>query len=70
MHHLDPIAQRIHDHAQYHRVLHVQRIARARGVIDVAFIIAGHVIGRVVDAAERQGRPHLVAFAGVVIDDV
>ena len=70
MHHLDPIAQAVHDHAQHHRMVQVQRVAGA-GIVDVIARIVGQpVIAAVVQPPEGQRRPHLVAFAGVVIDHV
>ena len=42
------------------------------GIVDVVALVARHqpVIAGVVDAAKAQRRPHLVAFAGVIVDDV
>ena len=49
----------------------IQRVA-ATGIVDVvaAILRAESVIGGVVDPAETEGRPHLIAFGGVVIDHV
>lgn len=64
---VDPVAQRIHHHLQHARMRQVERIAAAR-VVDVVALLARHqpVVARVVQPAERQRRPQLVAFAGVV----
>ena len=53
------------------RVRQIQRVAGA-GVVDVIALLVRHqpVVGRVVDALEGQGRAELVAFGGVVEDDV
>ena len=67
----DPVTQRIHQQLQHARVLHVERVPGAREIEVVARIVALEtVVGAVIDAAEAQRRPHLVALGGVVIDDV
>ncbi len=68
---LDPVAQRVHHHLQHARVRQVERIAAAR-VVDVVAFLARHqpVVACVVQPPERQRRPQLVAFAGVVEDHV
>ncbi|MNI19430.1 hypothetical protein D3C73_728670 [compost metagenome] len=50
---------------------HVECVART-GVVDVVARIVGHqsIVAGVVDALERQGRPHLVAFGRVVVDHI
>jgi hypothetical protein len=67
----DPVAQRVHQQLQHARVLHVQRVAAA-GEVHVVARRAGRqaVVGGVVDAAEGQRRPPLVALGGVVVDHV
>ena len=66
-----PVAQAVHDQLQHLRMAHVQAVAGA-GVVHVVARIVGHqpVVGRVVDAAEAQHRPELIAFGGVVVDHV
>ena len=70
MHLGDPVAQAVHDELQDVRVGHVQRVARPREVHVIARVGGQPVIGRVIDAAHRQRRPHLVALGRVVVDDV
>jgi hypothetical protein len=67
----DPVAEAVHDELQRPRMGHVQGIAGA-GVVHVVPTIAGHqaVVAGIVDASEGEGRPELVAFAGVVVDHV
>ena len=50
---------------------HVERVAGA-GVVHVVLraVLDEPVVGRVVDAAQRQRRAEVVALAGVVVDDV
>ena len=50
---------------------HVQGISAA-SVIHVVAPIVGHeaVVGGVVRAAKTQGRPHVIALAGMVVNDV
>ena len=52
-------------------VAHVQAVAGA-GEVEVVPGVVRHraVVGLVVDAAHRQHRPEVVAFGGVVVDDV
>ena len=67
----DPVAQAVHDQLQHVRVPHVQGVAGA-GVVHVVAAVVGHqpVVGGVVDALERQHRPEVIAFGGVVVDHV
>ena len=48
-----------------------ERIAGTGEVLVVTLLI-GHqpIVGRIVDAAVTERRAHMVAFAGVVVDDV
>jgi hypothetical protein len=49
----------------------LKAVAGAGGVEIVPPVVVGQpVVGGVVDAAERQRRPELVALGGVVVDDV
>ena len=67
-----PVAQRVHDQLQHVRAAHQQAVAGARGVEVVAAVwaLGQPVVVGVVDAAERQRRAEVVAFGGVVVDDV
>ena len=67
----DEVAQRVHDQPQHRRVHRVERVARAR-VVHVEARVVGHepVVALVVDAAEAEHRPEVVALGGVVVDDV
>jgi hypothetical protein len=66
-----PVAQRVHDHLKHVRVPHQQAVPGARGVHVVAPVVVHEpVVGGVVDAAEGQRRPHVVALGGVVVDHV
>ena len=52
-------------------VAHVERVAGAGGVVVVAGVVRVEaVVAGVVDAPERQRRAEMVAFGGVVVDDV
>ena len=66
-----PVAQAVHQELDRARVPHVERVAAA-GVVDVeARVLGGQaVVGRVVDAAEAERRPEVVALGGVVVDHV
>ena len=69
LHH--PVAQAVHDQLQHARAAHVQRVAAAGEVLVVARRVRLQpVVRRVVDAAQRQRRPEVVALRGVVVDDV
>ena len=67
----DPVAQRVHQHLQHVRVAYVEGVAAA-GVVDITPLVVGGqpVVAGVVDAAEAQRRPGLVALGGVVVDHV
>ena len=71
MHLARPIAQAVGDHLDHARMAEVERVSGA-GVVDVVARLIGQqpIIGGVVDALERQRRAALVAFRGVVVDDV
>jgi hypothetical protein len=67
----DPVPQAVHHQAQHVGVAHVQRVPGACVVL-VVLRLFGHraVVREVVDAAHGEGGPHVVAFTGVVVDDV
>ena len=66
-----PVAQRVHDQLQHVRVPHQQAVAGAGGVVVVLRLVVDQaVVGGVVDAAEAQRGPVVVALGGVVVDDV
>src|SRR5262249_8910354 len=68
---LNPITQRIYDHGRYHRMRQVERIAATGEILVVAQIAALEPIVRaVVDPAKAQGSAEMIAFRGMVIDDV
>ena len=67
----DPVAQRVHDELQDLRRAHEEGIARARRIEVVPTIpVDEAVVGGIVDTAEGEGRPHVVALRRVVVDDV
>ena len=70
MHLVDPVAQAVHHHLQDAGMNQVQSVAAA-GVVDVVAAVGLEpVIGRIVDAPEAQGRPHLVALGSMVVDHI
>ena len=71
MHLGQPVAQRVHDQLQGHRVADVERVAAA-GRVEVRARVAGvqPVVGGVVQAPVAQRRPELVALRSVVEHDV
>ena len=66
-----PVPQAVHDQLQHTRIEHVQRVAAA-GVVPVVPRLFGHqpVVGGIVDPSQRQRRPEMVPFSGVVVNDV
>ncbi len=71
VHFFDPIAQAVHDHLQHPRMGHIERIAAAGVVHVVAAVILYYAIVRsVVEAAEAEGRAHLISFARVVVNHI
>ena len=71
VHFLNPVSQAVHDQLQHTRRLHVQRVAATGKVLIVTAIVRHQaVIGSIVDSTQRQCRAPLVAFPGVVVDDI
>jgi hypothetical protein len=70
VHLLDPVPQAVHDELQRPRVGHVQRVAAAGEVHVVAAVVGQPVVGGVVDPAEAERGPQVVALGRVVVDDV
>ena len=67
----DPVAQAVHDELEDAGMGHVERVPAPR-VVHVVAPLVGHqpVVGRVVDAPEREGGSEVVALGGVVVDHV
>ena len=70
MHHVDPVAETIHDHPPHDGMIGVERVAGAAVVRVAGAIRVENVVRRVVQSAEAQGRPAVVPFSGVVEHDV
>src|SRR6202034_1282786 len=71
VHFEDPVAEAVHDHLQDARVGHVEGVSAAGEIHVEARVFGGEaIVGGVVDAPPGEGWAHLVAFAGVVVDDV
>ena len=67
----DPVPQRIHDELQGVGGAHVERVARSGGVeVVLRGVLDEPVVGGIVEAAESQGGPHVVALGRVIVDDV
>ena len=67
----NPVPQRVHHQLQHLRMTHLQAIPAAAVVhVETGVVVAQPVVRGAVDTAEAQGRPEMVAFAGVVIHDV
>jgi hypothetical protein len=67
----DPVPQRIHDQPQRLVVADVEAVPGAGRVVVVLRVARDQpVVGLVVDPAERQRRPQMVPFGGVVVDHV
>ncbi len=66
-----PVAQRVHDQLQGVRMPGVEAVAGAREVlVELQVTVEKPVVGGVVDAAEVERRPEVVAFCRVVVDHV
>ena len=66
-----PVAQRVHDQLQGVGIAGVEAVAGAGEVLVQAQVaVEQAVVGGVVDTAEVDRRPQVVAFGGVVVDDV
>ena len=71
MHLQHPVAEAVHDQLQHPRVGHVQRVATTGEVDVVAAVVRRQpVVRRIVDAAQGQRRAQLIAFRGVIVDNV
>ncbi len=74
MHHLDPIAQRIHDQADNRGTVEVEAVAAAAVIHVVASRRLGRtgqaVVGNVVDAAKTNARTELASLAAMVVNDI
>ena len=70
VHLLDPVAEAVDDHPADDRMIGVERVAGAAVVGVARAVVFEDVVGRVVESAEAQRRPAVVAFGGVVEDDV
>ena len=70
--HVDhPIAQAVHDQLERARMEQIERVSRAREIHIVARIFRHEpVVGEVVDSAETERRTQVIAFPGVVVNDV
>ena len=66
-----PVPEAVHDQLQHARASHVEGVPAAGEVLVVARRVRLQpVVGRVVDAAQRDRRPEMIPFRGVVVDDV
>ena len=71
MHLQHPVTQAVHDQLEDLRVADVERVAATGEIHVMARVILDHpVIDGVVHAAQAQGRPLLITFAGVVVDHI
>ena len=66
-----PVPEAVHDELQNTRTQHVERVPAAGevGVVPVRLVL-NSVVRLVVDSTQRNGRPQMVAFTGVVVDHV
>ena len=70
VHLFHPIAEAVHDHPADDGMIGVERVSRA-AVIGVArAVLFENVVGAVVQTAEAERRPAVVAFGGVIEDHV
>jgi hypothetical protein len=66
-----PVPQAVHDELQHLRALHVQRVAAAGEVQIIPSVVVDEpIVGGIIDAPQRQGRSKVIAFSGVVVDDI
>ena len=71
VHLLHPVPQAVHDELQDARAAHIECVAAAGEILVEARLVGEEaVVGRVVDPAQRQGRSKMIAFRGVVVDDI
>lgn len=70
MHLGHPVPQRVHDQLEHVRGPHQQRVPGARGVHVVLRVVGQPVVRGVVQAAEGERRPQVVALRRVVVHHV
>ena len=70
VHLLDPVAETVDDHAADDGMVGVERVAAAAVVGIARAVLLEDVVRAVVQPAEAQRRPGVVAFRGVVEHDV
>ena len=71
MHLADPITQTVHDELERARMEHIEGVAGAGEIQVKARIFREQpVVGRVIDPAKAERRPEMIAFGGVIVDDV
>ena len=66
----DPVPQAIDDVVANHRMVAVHRVPAAGKISVNALVVAEHVIDLVVQTTKIEQRPMLVAFGGVVEDNI
>src|SRR5580658_1012515 len=68
---VDPVPKAVHDELQRMRVPDIETVAGTGDVeIKARILILEPVVRRVVDAPKAKRRTEMVAFTGVVVDDV
>ena len=70
VHHVDPVAQTVHDHPPHDGMIAVERVPGSAVVRVTRPIRLENVVGRVVQSAEAQRRARVIAFGGMVEHDV
>ena len=70
MHLQRPVTQRFHHELQHARMIEIQCVAGSGNVLIKAAVGIQSIIRGIVDAAERQGRAKVIAFAAMIVDNV
>src|SRR4029077_8029578 len=70
MHLLDPITEAVHNHPADDRIVRIECVAGAAVIRVVGTILFENVIGSVAQTAKTEGWPVLVAFGGVIEDNI
>ncbi len=66
----DPEPEAVENEVAHQGMVAVEGVAAAGVVAVIAPVVVQHVVDRVVEAAEAERRPHVVALGGVVVDHV
>ncbi len=69
MHLAHPVTQTIYDQAAHDGVITVERVAAA-GEVEILMLRVEQVVSKILKAAQRKSRTHVIALGGMIENDV